>query len=395
ANNDNATTQINTPVNGAVLTNDFDPEGNALTVNPTPIEQPKNGTLVLNPNGTFTYTPNPTFIGQDTFRYQVCDNGTPSKCDTAMVVLNVLIDNNGTGNDKPNAQDDAVTTTKATPVSGDVKPNDTDPNAGQTLTFDDLTQPTNGSLVFNPNGTFTYTPNPTFTGADQFTYTACDNGTPSKCDTATVYLTVLPPANLPPVVVEIPQTTPEDAPKTVCFAITDPNALDTFTVATCNTPTKGTATASVNNTTKELCLTYTPTPNQNGQDTVCLIVCDNGVPSKCDTIKIPFTITPVNDAPVVTETPRTIPEDATNVAFCETITDVDAGDTHTATLCNAPKNGTASTPSVSGGQVCVNYTPNPNFVGQDTVCIIVCDAAGKCDTAKIPVTVTPVMMRRS
>jgi large repetitive protein len=391
AHNDNATTLINTPVSGVVLINDFDTDGGTLTVSTTPISSPMNGTVVLNPNGTFIYTPNPDFIGQDTFRYKVCDNGTPSKCDTAMVVLNVLIDINGTANDRPNAQDDAFTTTKATPVSGSVKPNDTDPNSGQTLVFDDLSAPTNGSLVFNTDGTFTYTPNPTFMGPDLFTYTACDNGVPAKCDTSTVYLTVLAPANLPPVVPETPQTTPEDMPKTVCLAIADPNSIDTFTVSYCNTPALGSVTATVNNTTKEVCMTYTPSPNKNGQDTVCLIVCDNGIPSKCDTIRVPFTIVPVNDTPIVTETPKTTTEDLP-VSICQTITDVDVADTHTATLCTLPAHGTASAPTVVAGQVCLTYTPNPNFNGLDTVCVIVCDNGmpSKCDTIKVPVTVSPI-----
>ena len=98
AQNDNGTTQVGVPLTGNVLTNDFDPNGNTLTVNTTPTTAPTNGTVVLNANGTFTYTPNNGFVGQDTFRYQVCDNGTPSLCATAMVVVNVVIDNNGTSN---------------------------------------------------------------------------------------------------------------------------------------------------------------------------------------------------------------------------------------------------------------------------------------------------------
>jgi hypothetical protein len=392
AQNDNAITNVGVPVTGSVLSNDIDPDGNPLLVNTTPVATPKNGTVVLNPDGTFTYTPNSGFTGQDTLKYAVCDNGTPSKCDTAMVVINVLIDINNTDNDKPNAQDDAFTTTTSTPItSGNVKPNDSDPNTGQTLTFTGVTAPINGIVALNPNGTFTYTPNAGYRGPDKFTYKACDNGTPILCDTATVYLTIVPPINLPPVVPETPQTTLEDTPLTVCLPITDPNAIDTFTVTTCTAPTMGTAVLSVDNSTKKVCLTYTPMANQSGQDVVCFIVCDNGIPSKCDTVNVPIIITPVNDPPVVTEVPKTTPEDEA-ITICQTITEPDAGDTHTATLCQAPTNGTASTPSVSGGQVCVTYTPNPNFYGTDTLCVIVCDSGSpsKCDTIKVPITVTPV-----
>ncbi|NJN34531.1 MAG: tandem-95 repeat protein [Saprospiraceae bacterium] len=173
----------------------------------------------------------------------------------------------------------------------------------------------------------------------------------------------------------------------ICQTITDVDAGDTHTATLCDAPKNGTvSTPSVSG--GQVCVNYTPNPNFVGQDTICVIVCDAA--GLCDTAKIPVTVTPINDAPSVTETPKTVSEDSTNVQICQTITDADAGDTHTATLCDAPKNGIVSTPSVSGGQVCINYTPNPNFNGTDTICVIVCDAAGKCDTAKIPVTITPV-----
>ena len=40
--------------------------------------------------GWFTYTPAPHFSGKDTITYRVCDNGNPSLCDTAMIIINVL-----------------------------------------------------------------------------------------------------------------------------------------------------------------------------------------------------------------------------------------------------------------------------------------------------------------
>ena len=389
AQNDNAQTTVNVPVTGSVLTNDLEPNGNTLTVTTSPITSPTNGGVVINPDGTFTYTPTNGFVGQDTFRYQVCDNGTPSLCDTAMVVLVVGIDNNGTSNNPPNAQDDSKTTTRNTAVIVPVKGNDTDPN-GNTLGNPSIgTNPTNGSIVINGDGTITYTPNNNYIGPDRFTYSVCDNGTPTLCDTATVYIDVTKEANVPPVITETPITTPEDSTKTICIAVTDANIGQVLSATLCSGyPKNGTAGApSVSN--GQVCFSFTPTPNYNGVDTICLIVCDNGNPSLCDTAKIPVTITPVNDVPVVTETPVTVKEDST-ITICETITDPDAGDTFTATLCSQPAHGLAGTPIVNGNQVCVQYSPTANYNGTDTVCLIVCDQAGKCDTSKIPVTITPV-----
>ena len=90
AQNDNGVTYINTPLTSNVLSNDFDQDGNTLTVNTTPLSNTTHGTLVLNANGSYTYTPNNSFVGTDAFTYVVCDNGSPSKCDTASVAITVL-----------------------------------------------------------------------------------------------------------------------------------------------------------------------------------------------------------------------------------------------------------------------------------------------------------------
>jgi hypothetical protein len=388
AQNDNGSTLMGVPATGNVLSNDFDPNANTLTVNPTPISSPTHGTLVLNANGTYTYTPNSGFYGEDTFSYQVCDNGTPSLCDTAVVVINVLVDNNGASNNPPAAQDDAILTYINTPKTGDLKANDTDPNA-HTLTYNTppLSNPAHGTVVINANGTFTYTPTTGYLGSDQFKYLVCDNGTPSACDTATAFVEVYPIPNLPPVIAETPQTVQEDVTTSFCVAITDPNATDTHTVTLCGIQ-NGIATAAVNNTTHQVCVTYTPNTNFNGQDTVCVIICDSGTPTLCDTARIPVTVSPVNDKPIVTiVNPPTIPEDS-NITVCGTIADPDAGNTFTATPCGAAHG--IATATVTGTQVCLTYTPTANYTGTDTLCVIVCDNAGACDTVKTPITVLPV-----
>jgi hypothetical protein len=398
--NDNVTTPVGTPVTIAVKANDTDPDGNPLG-NPTlvPTSGPTKGTAVVNPDGTVTYTPNPTATGTDTFKYVICDTGTPSKCDSATVTIELTPKTTGSGtpNEAPIAVDDSKQTTKNVPLSGTVATNDSDPNAGQTLTFTQLSNPTNGTITgFNPTtGAYTYTPNTNFIGTDQFTYKACDNGTPSLCSNATVYLTVTNANSTPPIIVPptTPPTMPEDgSPLTICMNIIDPDAGDTHTVTPCGA-LNGTVTYSVNNTTTphQVCATYTPNPNFSGTDSVCVKVCDNF--GNCTTIKVPVKVTPVQDPPVVTPpAPTSVPEDGTTTV-CFPITDPDANDTHTVSLCAAPKHG-SSTVTVNNNatphQVCVTYTPLPNYNGQDTVCVKICDAAGNCTTVNVPFVVTPV-----
>ncbi|MDO6590181.1 MULTISPECIES: DUF7507 domain-containing protein [Rhodobacterales] len=75
---DDYTTPVNVDVVDNVITNndngiDNDPEGGAVTLNTTPVTDPANGTVVLNPDGSFTYTPDENFIGTDTFVYEIED----------------------------------------------------------------------------------------------------------------------------------------------------------------------------------------------------------------------------------------------------------------------------------------------------------------------------------
>ena len=86
---DTSTTNQNTPVNIAVLANDSDPDGDALTI--TNVSQAANGALAVNADNTVTYSPNTGFAGTDSFNYTVSDGrgGT----DTASVALTVTLSN--------------------------------------------------------------------------------------------------------------------------------------------------------------------------------------------------------------------------------------------------------------------------------------------------------------
>ncbi len=68
-----------------VLANDGGP-GVALDRNTLRIvEQPTNGTVLINANKTITYTSGPSYRGTDSFRYEVCDNGVTQQCGVATV----------------------------------------------------------------------------------------------------------------------------------------------------------------------------------------------------------------------------------------------------------------------------------------------------------------------
>jgi VCBS repeat-containing protein len=143
-----------------VIANDTDPDDNGLTA--VLLQASTQGTLVLNPNGTFTYTPAANFHGVDSFSYLVSDGAVLSAPATVTITITPV-------NDAPVAVNDAATTTEETAVSGSVLVNDTDVDAGTTLTATLGATPTNGIVTLAAGGSFTYTPNANFNGTDRFT----------------------------------------------------------------------------------------------------------------------------------------------------------------------------------------------------------------------------------
>jgi len=89
---DNAVTQENTSVSVDVLGNDFDPEGEALTV--TSVSGAANGTVSIEANGKLGYLPNRRFKGEDSFTYSVTDGTLTS---TARVTVQVQKKTGGNG----------------------------------------------------------------------------------------------------------------------------------------------------------------------------------------------------------------------------------------------------------------------------------------------------------
>jgi hypothetical protein len=72
-----------------VGSNDSDPDGNAFCV--TTVYGSANFSVALTGNCTSVkYAPDSLFIGKDSCWYVICDNGTPSLCDTAMLVVQSL-----------------------------------------------------------------------------------------------------------------------------------------------------------------------------------------------------------------------------------------------------------------------------------------------------------------
>ncbi len=178
AANDQASTPEGTPVTIAVLSNDSDVDGGALSL--SAVTQASNGTVTQNADHTVTYTPNANFNGTDTFSYTLSDGQGGTATATVTVTVTAV-------NSRPVAQNDTATTKKDTPVTIAVLSNDSDVD-GDTLSLSAVTQASNGTVTQNADHTVTYTPNANFNGTDTFSYTLSDGQ--GGTATATVTVTV-------------------------------------------------------------------------------------------------------------------------------------------------------------------------------------------------------------
>ena len=122
-------------------------------------------------NDQVSYTPDAGFSGTDCFNYVICDDGMPSKCDTARVDIIIA-------NDAPIAVDDEASTPSNTPIIIDVLDNDLDPDNGTiSVSLDNNKKAQNGTVDIVNNQAI-YTPNQRFSGTDCFNYIICDDGSP-------------------------------------------------------------------------------------------------------------------------------------------------------------------------------------------------------------------------
>jgi hypothetical protein len=89
AMDDSASLTAGTSVNIAVLANDSDPEGDALTV--TTVTQPADGhgTVTINADGTLTYTQTVFANGTETFTYTISDGHDNTATATVTVTINL------------------------------------------------------------------------------------------------------------------------------------------------------------------------------------------------------------------------------------------------------------------------------------------------------------------
>ena len=243
---------------------------------------------------------------------------------------------------------------------------------GDPLTFIVLSNPANGTLSGTaPN--LTYTPGPNLNGSDSFTFKVNDGDLDSATATVSINVTAV---NDAPVAEDQSVATSEDTPVSVTLTGSDvEGSALSFTVL--SGPAHGTLSGTAPN------LTYTPNANDNGTDSFTFKVNDGALDSAPATVSI--TVTPVNDAPIVSGIPdQTIPVNSTTGPIAFTVDDIDdgpAGLTVVASSDNAALTPPGSiTISGSGANRTITITPAGGQTGSATISVTVSDSAASTGT---------------
>ncbi len=177
ASNDTFSINKNVVTSFYILSNDYDLDGDPLTI--TVLDSPQHGSITISGN-TIVYTPTFNYIGPDSITYVICD--TTNRCDTAIVYVSVIGNNNA-----PIANDDNYVVQQNTNTILTVSSNDYDID-GDLLTLTIISPPQHGSATIINGTQIFYSPNSFYYGPDTIVYVLCDNH--NLCDTAIVYIWV-------------------------------------------------------------------------------------------------------------------------------------------------------------------------------------------------------------
>lgn len=272
----------------------------------------------------------------------------------------------------PTAGNDEADLDEDTSAVVDVLANDNDPQ-GDALTAEVVTPPTHGTATVS-DGKLAFTPAADWHGIDTFTYRAGDGTSASEPATVTV---IVRPVNDNPVADDDAVTGDEDSFTTIAVLDGDTDADgNPLSVKALAQPAHGTTSIAADGS-----ITYVPEANWSGTDTFTYSAGDGVSSSPPATVTV--TVRPVNDAPVaVADSASTATGTAVMVPVLANDSDVD-GDALTATIAQAPDNGTAEV--VPGG---IRFTPASGWTGTATFTYRAADAALTSEAVPVTITVT-------
>ncbi|MEA3445462.1 MAG: tandem-95 repeat protein [Bacteroidota bacterium] len=363
----------------------FDADNDSLFIQSVVFQtMPGNGTINLDPpdDTCFVYTSDTLFSGFDTVQVIISDG---LLTDTIIIVINVIPFNNPPlvinedGSVSTFLRD---TTLEEEAIVICIEPYDVD---GHSVSIDTIYSTTGMALIIDTvltDSCFVYKPAQGFVGSDTVEVKICDDGSPAVCNIIPVYIEVME-INDPPIILNEPDTiytqTNEDTPLEICFEAFD-EENDSLAFSDSSISLTGNGGLLPVPPLEDLCIEYTPNSNFWGIDTLIVYLCDNGIPSYCDSVLIIIDVIPVNDPPlannlmVTAYIDRTIEIDLSNNVY-------DPDDeiyVLSFSIIDSSKYGIIE--NYSG---LLEYTPKTGYNGQDTLVYKVCDDEGLCDEAYI------------
>jgi parallel beta-helix repeat protein len=342
---------------GVVQLSGYDQDGDTLTFQI--ISNPAHGSLLVNGQNV-TYTPNANFNGTDSFSYIAND----SEDDSAPAAVSVNVT---PVNDSPTASGTAVTIAEDTASVVTLVAHDLD---NDPLTYVISLAPSHGTIS-GSGANVIYTPAANFHGSDSLEFVAHDSSSASAAVTVLVTVT---PVNDAPVANALALSLSEDTSLAIALSGSDVDG-DTLTFTVVTQPANGTLSVANNQ------LVYAPNANFNGADEFTYVANDGSLDSASATVAL--TVQPANDLPVANSATHSTPE---NQSFSFTLTgsDID-GDTLTHRITRPPAHGSLG---VTGNTI--QYWPEPNYNGPDSLEFVMNDGAGDSAVARIDITITPV-----
>jgi|APSaa5957512493_1039668.scaffolds.fasta_scaffold00377_4 VCBS repeat-containing protein len=358
--NDAVTTLEDTSVDIHVLANDYDPEGDNMTVS-IPTTAAFDGTVTLLPGGVLRFTPLPnSAIGLPAnFIYIVTDS--QGAFSTALVDVLVI-----PVNDQPVTGIDTVLLLEDVGTTINVLLNDVDVDGDQ-LRIGSVTPPANfpGTVTWNINGNVTITPDPDASSLTPMliSYVATDGALE---DIGTISVVILPVNDAPVASDDLGNTTLEDNSIDIDVLAndTDVDTGDTLQVASVTQGTRGVSSLLANGSVR-----YTPNPNEHGQDLFTYTMHDGAGGQSTATVAV--TIEAVNDVPVAgTLSVLPMAEDGVRIVTAALLLSVasDAdGDPLRITNVGQPVNGLVTIDTDANNNItALIYHPNANYHGSDT-----------------------------
>jgi large repetitive protein len=337
-----------------------DVDGDTLTY--TIVTPPAHGTVTRQSANTWTYRPASNWFGMDQLTWVASDGKSDCALGTVQFQVSPV-------NDRPLAGYQSVTNAEDQPIALTLYGEDAE---AASLSYSIVTPPSHGTLS-GSGSNVVYTPAPNYVGQDSFVFKVNDGSLDSLPATVTVTLTEVNDAPVADTNALTAFVT-EDRARQITLWASDADG-DVLTYTIIHPPGHGTISGSGSS------VTYTPATNYNGPDSFSWKASDGNADSAVATINV--SVAAVNDVPVSSNQILTIEED-TPLNLTLLTYDGD-GDALTYVITSGPTKGT-----FNGTAPNLVYTPNPNFVGSDTITFYARDGVTNGNAVSIFLNITPV-----